>query len=128
MSSRRNDAIASGTDSITVTHTARPASRSRVTSSFRFSSRLAMTRSGARAMTAARSGFLVPLTRVTARSAGWVHQSVAPTSRPGADTATASVSEGTRETTRRAGPVSSTGCPRSSRHTVTSRSSYKVRL
>ena len=37
---RRSDAIASGTDSITVTHTARPAARSRSTSSFRFSSRL----------------------------------------------------------------------------------------
>ena len=42
-----------------------------------------------------------------------------PTRRPGADTATASVSEGTSDTTRRAGAGSSTGCPRSSRHTVT---------
>ena len=94
VSSRRIDARASGTDSITPP-TARPASRSRSTSSFRFSSRLAMTRSGARAIIAARSGFCI-LTGVTARSAGWVHQSVAPTSRPGADRATASVSEGKR--------------------------------
>jgi len=36
----------------------------------------------ARAAILARSGFLVPRTRVTARPAGWVHQSVAPTSRP----------------------------------------------
>ena len=119
MSSRRIDASACGTDSITVTHTARPASRSRATSSLRFSSRLAITRSGARAAILARSGFLVPRTRVTARPAGRVHQSVAPISRPGAETATASVSEGTSDTTRRAGPVSSTGWPRSSRHTAT---------
>jgi hypothetical protein len=118
VSSRRIEASASGTDSITVTHTARPAARSRATSNSRFSSRFAITRSGARAMMAARSGFLVPRTRVTARSAGWVHQSVTPTSRPGAETATASVSDGTSDTTRRAGRDSSTGCPRSSRHEV----------
>jgi hypothetical protein len=118
VSSRRIEASACGTDSMTVTHTGTPASRSRVTSSSRFSSWFAITRSGARAMMAARSGFLVPRTRVTVRPAGWVHQSVAPTSRPGAETATASVSDGTSETTRRAGPDSSTGCPRSSRHRV----------
>jgi hypothetical protein len=44
-------------------------------------------------------------TRLTASPAGWVHQPVAPASRPGADTAIASVSEGTSDTTCRAGQL-----------------------
>jgi hypothetical protein len=52
--------LAPGPPPFTVTHTARLVSRSRATSSLRFSSRLAMTRSGARAAILARSGFLVP--------------------------------------------------------------------
>lgn len=45
-------------------------------------------------------GFLVPPTRGTSRPAGWLHQSVAPARTPGSETATASVRDGTRETTR----------------------------
>ncbi len=45
-------------------------------------------------------GFFVPPIRVTSRPAGWVHQSVTPTRAPGSVTATASVRDGTRETTR----------------------------
>jgi hypothetical protein len=59
--------------------------RIRVPSSFRFSSRFAITRSGAWAVIAARSGFCGPRTGVTAKPTRWVHQSVAATSRPGAD-------------------------------------------
>jgi len=47
----------------------------------------------------------------------------APTSRPGADTASASVSRGTSDTTRRAGPDSSDGCRGQPRYTVTRSSS-----
>ncbi len=96
-------ATASGTVLISLTWTWIPASRRRRTSSSRFSSLTASTTSGARARTAARSGFLVPRTRVTSRSAGWVHHSVAPTTRSGATEASASVNEGTSETTRCAG-------------------------
>ncbi len=46
------------------------------------------------------SGFFVPRTRTTSRPAGWVHQSVAPTSRSGTVAARASVREGTSDTTR----------------------------
>ena len=53
---------------------------------------------GRSASTRSRSGHLVPPTRGTSRSAGWVHQSVAPTSRPMSVAAIASVSEGTRLT------------------------------
>ncbi len=53
----------SSTDRIRVTQTGTPASRRRRTSSSRFSSWLATTRSGARAMIAAVSGFLVPRIR-----------------------------------------------------------------
>ena len=74
--------------------TRHPGPRRRRTSSSRFSSWLAITRSGARARIAATSGFFVPRTRATSRSAGCVHQSVAPTSAPGRVTATASVSDG----------------------------------
>ncbi len=95
------EAIAPGTVSTSVTHTAIPRSRIRRTSSSRFSSLLATTRSGRSPATAARSGFFVPRTRATSRSAGWVHQSVAPTRRSGQVAARASVREGTRETTRR---------------------------
>lgn len=94
------------------------AARSRSTSRRRFSSRLQTTRSGSRAAIAARSGFLVPRTRGTSRPAGWVHQSVAPTSRSGTVTASASVSDGTSETTRRGGRGNSIGVPRSSVNTV----------
>ena len=71
---------------MSVTYTARPASRSLSSSSGLFSSALASTRSGRSATIVAMSGFFVPRTRVTpcsSRSSGWVHQSVAPTSRPG---------------------------------------------
>src|SRR6202044_1769102 len=112
---RRSDAIASSSVLITVTQTVIPAARSRSTSTRRFSSWLARTMSGSRAAIAARSGFLVPRTRGTSRSAGWVHQIVAPASASGRVAATDSVSEGTREITRRAGRASSTGYPRSSR-------------
>src|SRR5690606_32003792 len=115
--SRARESSACGTVSMTVTHTGTPASRSRRTSSSRFSSLLATTRSGPSAATAARSGFLVPRTRATSRSAGCVHQSVAPTSASRRVCAIASVSEGTRDTTRRAGPATGTGCPMSSRAT-----------
>ena len=50
---------------------------------------------GASARTRSRSGHFVPPTRATSRSAGWVHQSVAPTSSPASVAATASVSDGT---------------------------------
>ncbi len=46
---------------------------------------------------------------------GWVHQSVTPTSRPGSVTPIASVSEGTRLTTRRTRAGTGTAFPRSSR-------------
>src|SRR3954453_1021846 len=59
-------------------------------------------------------GFFVPPTRGTSRLAGCVHQSVAPTSSPGAVTATDSVSEGTSETTRITVAGTGTGRPRSS--------------
>src|SRR5204862_5793964 len=75
---------------------------------------LASTTSGCRPAIASTSGFLVPRTRVTTRSAGSVHQSVAPTSSPGAVTATDSVSDGTRETTRATSAGTSTGVPWSS--------------
>lgn len=87
-----------------VTRTSSPAARSASRSGARFSSSLAITRSGARAVIAATSGFFVPPIRAAERAAGCVHQSVTPTSSPGAVTATASVSEGTRETTRTDGP------------------------
>ena len=80
---RRSDAIASSSVLITVTQTVIPAARSRSTSTRRFSSWLARTMSGLRAAIAARSGFLVPRTRGTSRSAGWVHQIVAPASASG---------------------------------------------
>ncbi len=110
-------AMPCGTVSMSVTQTAVPVSRRRRTSSSRFSSLLAMTRSGARSTMARTSGFLVPRTRGTSRSAGWVHHSVAPTRTDRSTDATASVSDGTRLTTRRAGPVRSTGAPRSSYNT-----------
>jgi hypothetical protein len=100
---RRSDANASSRVRITVTHTAIPAARIRSTSRRRFSSWLASTMSGRSAAMAARSGFLVPRTRGTSRPAGCVHQVVAPASASGRVTATDSVSEGTSETTRRAG-------------------------
>ena len=75
-------------------------------------------------MTAARSGFLVPRTRGTSSPAGWVHQSVAPATRPGAVTATVSVSDGTNDTTRLTRAGIATTAPVSSRaagNTVTAR-------
>ncbi len=54
-----------------------------------------------------------PVSRPAPR--GWVHQVVAPTSAAGRVTAIDSVSDGTSDTTRRAGLVTSTGWPRSSR-------------
>src|SRR5437660_294638 len=60
---------------------------------------------GARAAIAAVSGFLVPPIRTASRPAGWLHQSVTPTSSSGAPAATASVREGTSDTTRRVGPL-----------------------
>ncbi len=66
-------------------------------------------------MTAARSGFLVPRTRGTSSPAGWVHQSVAPATRPGAVTATVSVSDGTNDTTRLTRAGTATTAPVSSR-------------
>ena len=83
-----------------VTHTAIPASRSASRSDSRFSSAFARTTSGPSPTTARTSGDFVPETRVTTSSGGWLHQSVAPTSSPGAVTATDSVSDGTSETTR----------------------------
>ena len=115
LSNRRSiESNASSTDLIRVTQTAMPASRRRRTSSSRFSSWLATTRSGARAMIARTSGFLVPRTRMTSRSAGCG----APVGGgdhgvPSAATS-ASVSDGTRLTTRRAGCDTATTCPRSS--------------
>ncbi len=105
---------------MSVTQTGSPAARSASRSGRRFSSSLAITRSGASAVIRARSGFLVPPIRGTVRSAGWLHQSVTPTSSPGAVAATASVSEGTSDTTRRTAPTpppapnSGTTDPRSS--------------
>src|SRR6202050_1779611 len=99
---------------MTVTHTGIPAPRSRSTSTRRFSSWLASTMSGFRSAMAARSGFLVPRTRRTSRPAGRVHHAVAPTSASGRVTATDSVSDGTSDTTRRAGCSTGTGYPRSS--------------
>ncbi len=85
---------------MSVTWTSTPAARRASASARRFSSTATSTRSGRRATIAGTSGFLVPPTRVTSSPAGWVHQSVAPTRRPGAVAATASVSDGTRLTTR----------------------------
>jgi hypothetical protein len=112
---RRIDARDSGTERITVTHTSTPARRSRSTSRRRFSSWLATTMSGRKATIAATSGFLVPRTRGTSRSAGWVHHWVAPASASRRVAAIASVSDGTSDTTRCAGRVARTGNPRSSR-------------
>jgi hypothetical protein len=112
---RRIDARASSTERMTVTQTGIPAARSRSTSSWRFSSWLASTRSGFSAMMAATFGFLVPRILGTSRPAGWVHHWVAPTSDSGRVTATDSVSEGTRETTRATGRRTGTGKRRSSR-------------
>src|SRR5689334_23049504 len=77
-----------------------PSARNASRSMARFSSALAITRSGASASMRSRSGFFVPRTRVTSRSAGWVHQSVAPTSRCACVTAIDSVNDGTRLTIR----------------------------
>ena len=74
----------------------------------RFSSWLASTTPGLSALMAARLGFLVPRTRGTSRSAGWVHQSVAPASASRRVAATDSVSDGTSDTTRRTGRASGT--------------------
>src|SRR5580693_5284612 len=112
---RRSESSAWSSVRTSVTQTGTPAARSRSTSSRRFSSWLASTRSGRSARIAARSGFLVPRTRGTSRPAGWVHQSVAPASAAGRVTATDSVSDGTSDTTRRAGCGTETGCLRSSR-------------
>lgn len=60
-------------------------------------------------------GFLVPRTRSTAKSAGCVHHCVAATRTSGQVSATASVSDGTSDTTRRGGVRTSTEVPRSSR-------------
>ena len=105
---------ASSIPSMRVTHTGIPTDRSRSTSTRRFSSWLATTRSGRSAAMAAWSGFLVPRTRVMSRPAGWVHQFVAPTSTPGTVRAIASVSDGTNETTRSGGWSSAASAPRSS--------------
>ncbi|GHJ58565.1 hypothetical protein NOK12_10840 [Nocardioides sp. OK12] len=113
-SSRSIEATAPGTVSMSVTHTRTPESRSRRTSSSRFSSLLATTTSGSSARTAARSGFLVPRTRVVSRSVGRMHQSVAPTTAARSTETSASVSDGTSETTRRAGRGPSYVVPRSS--------------
>ena len=104
---------------MSVTYTGTPAARRASRSSGRFSSWLATTRSGASATIAATSGFFVPRTRVTSRSAGWVHQSVAPTSSARSLSATASVSDGTMLTTRRTRSGVATGRPSSS--TITAR-------
>ena len=111
---RRSERRAASTVSISVTHTGIPAARRCSTSCRRFSSRLATTRSGRSAVIAARLGFFVPRTRGTSRPAGWVHQSVAPASRPGTVTARASVKDGTSETMRCGGLVRLRACPRSS--------------
>ena len=115
MNIRRSDAIASSRVLITVTQTGIPAARRRSTSTRRFSSWFARTMSGLSAAMAARFGFLVPRTLGTSRPSGWVHQIVAPTSASGRVTATDSVSDGTSDTTRRAGRAAGTGWPRSSR-------------
>ena len=118
--SRVIEASACGTSSMTVTQTGMPASRRRRTSRSRFSSLLAMTSCGARSTITPTFGFFVPRTRGTSRSAGCVHQSVAPARASRRVTATASVSEGTRETTRVRGPAGSEhGIPRSSARLLT---------
>ena len=99
---------------ISVTHTCCPAERRASTSSARFSSALAMTRSGARLIIDATSGFFVPPTRTASRSIGWLHQSVTPARVSGALAAIASVSEGTRLTIRRGAVASRTWAPVSS--------------
>src|SRR3954447_26443423 len=114
VSIRSNDSSASGSVVGAVTQTATPRSRSPSRSSWRFSSSFATTTSGLSSMTSATRGFLVPPTRGTSRSAGWVHQSVAPTSRPGAVTAIDSVSDGTSDTTRVTVAGTGTANPRSS--------------
>ncbi len=58
---------------------------------------------GAQGETRATSGHLVPPTRATSSPAGCVHQSVAPARSPASVAAMASVSDGTRLTTRRGG-------------------------
>jgi hypothetical protein len=104
---------------MSVTYTASPAARSRSRSTGRFSSSLASTRSGASSTMRSTCGFLVPRIRSTSSPAGCVHQSVAATSTPGQVAATASVSDGTRDTTRCTTHGTRTAPPRSS---VTTRS------
>ena len=89
-------------------------SRSRRTSSSRFSSLLATTRSGARAAIARGPGSWCPEPVAPQGPLGWVHQSVAPTSRSGHVVASASVIDGTSDTTRRGGVGNDTAYARSS--------------
>src|SRR5699024_3873497 len=88
--------------------------RNRSTSSLRFSSLLAMTRSGSRRTIFLVLGFLVPRTLAHSRSVGWVHQSVTPASASARTLAKLSVMEGTSDTTRRAGAWAVKPVPRSS--------------
>jgi hypothetical protein len=69
---RRRLANAAASVAGAVTQTGMPSARSAATSSGRFSSALASTRSGSAARTSARSGYFEPPTRCTARPAGWV--------------------------------------------------------
>src|SRR5690606_31700709 len=91
-----------------------PRSRSRRTSTSRFSSTFASTRSGASSAIRAQSGFFVPRTRATptSASAGWMHQSVTPTTRsPRPSAKSVSVTLGTSDTIRSARSGSATSTP-----------------
>src|SRR5687768_9779887 len=100
-----------------VTHTGMPQARSVSTCSRTFSSTLAMTRSGASARMAARSGSFSPPTRVFVRttSAGSEQYTVTPTrasARPSSHSV--SVVLGMRETMRRGGRGSASATPEAS--------------
>jgi hypothetical protein len=113
----RSSATAPATVVGMVTNTASPPASRRCTSSLRFSSALATTRSGSSPRIAARSGFLVPRTLAspTSASAGSRHQSVTPTRRfPTPATTSHSVSDGTRLTTRSTRSGRPTEVPRAS--------------
>src|SRR5699024_4525359 len=76
--------------------------------------------SGGRSAIARVLGFFVPRARGPSRSAGWVHQSVAPTRISGQEVAIASVRLGTSETTRCGAGAGSRWVPRSSTGTSAS--------
>src|SRR5690625_3784900 len=75
---RSREWIASGTVRMSVTQTGTPRARNRSTSSLRFSSLLAMTRSGSRRTIFLVLGFLVHRTLEPSRSYGWVHLTCTP--------------------------------------------------